>query len=395
MSQANAFLAAILDEPDLLAHRLVFADWLEDQPDEPSRQRGEFIHAQIERESLPPTHPRARALLRREAEILEQHGRIWADPIVRKARGWTWHNGFIEQVSIDPDELLRHGAELFAAAPLRRVHLHNPEALQRVLRRGRTACKTFADLLCRVKALDFRQGDLGEAVASAFLRLPRLPGLEGLYLTRARSVAGLPLLAGAGLLDAVKTLDLSGSSAREPLETLLPSRHIQHLETLRLTDAMRGDLGVQILTGQPPFPRLRHLALGHDNIGVDGLRELTTSTVALGLETLELSFNPLGPEGAAVLAGADVLPRLTSLNLSRTALGDDGVRLLAEAPLLGRLLDLDLSLNRIGPAGALALASTKQPLRLRALDLIYNALDIAERRRLLERFGAEVCALDR
>src|SRR5947209_877471 len=129
MSQADAFLAAILDEPDELAHRLVFADWLEEQPDEASRQRGEFIHAQVERESLPPTHPRARHLLRREAEILDRHGRAWAKPLLRRARSWAWRRGFIEQVSVDPDALLHQGAHLFAAAPIRRLHLHGPEAL--------------------------------------------------------------------------------------------------------------------------------------------------------------------------------------------------------------------------------------------------------------------------
>src|ERR1700733_7459762 len=98
MNQENAFLDAILNEPDEMAHRLVYADWLDDRGDEPSRDRAEFIRAQIERESLHPAHPRVRELARREAGLLARYETAWVGRVVEAAGRWRFHRGFIEEV---------------------------------------------------------------------------------------------------------------------------------------------------------------------------------------------------------------------------------------------------------------------------------------------------------
>src|SRR5437879_5252782 len=108
MSEA-AFLEAIVDEPDVLAHRLVYADWLEDHGDEPRRARAEFIRLQVERDSLPPYHPRARALLRREEQFLARHGSDWSGPIAPLVRRCRFHRGFVEEVRLSVEQLVQHG----------------------------------------------------------------------------------------------------------------------------------------------------------------------------------------------------------------------------------------------------------------------------------------------
>jgi uncharacterized protein (TIGR02996 family) len=47
-ARETALLGAILDAPEELAAYLVYADWLAEQPDEPSRKRGELIRRQCE-----------------------------------------------------------------------------------------------------------------------------------------------------------------------------------------------------------------------------------------------------------------------------------------------------------------------------------------------------------
>lgn len=48
MSERAAFLTAILEQPHEDTHRLVFADWLQEQGNENDRQRAEFIRLQID-----------------------------------------------------------------------------------------------------------------------------------------------------------------------------------------------------------------------------------------------------------------------------------------------------------------------------------------------------------
>ncbi len=62
--QDHEFLKAIVEAPDDVAPRLVYADWL----DEIGDPRGEFIRVQCERETLSERDPRCRDLDYREAQ---------------------------------------------------------------------------------------------------------------------------------------------------------------------------------------------------------------------------------------------------------------------------------------------------------------------------------------
>src|SRR5262245_13940428 len=140
---AAAFLEAILHEPDDVGHRLVFADWLEDNG---QAERAEFIRLQVERDTLHPADPRVRSCLRREAELLACHEEAWVGRLARLVRRWRFHRGFVEEISIGAEPFLAHGAELFRLAPIRRLQLRNTLSLPNLLAPPRLA-KAFADLL--------------------------------------------------------------------------------------------------------------------------------------------------------------------------------------------------------------------------------------------------------
>src|SRR5829696_267111 len=77
MSEAEAFEAALRDNPDDLAGWCAYADYLAEQGD----PRGEFMQVQIalEDESLPKA--RRAALKKQEAALLKKHEKDWLGPL--------------------------------------------------------------------------------------------------------------------------------------------------------------------------------------------------------------------------------------------------------------------------------------------------------------------------
>lgn len=123
MTDAVGFLRAITEEPDDYAHRLVFADWLEEhsEPGSEEHERAEFIRLQIQLPQLAKNHPQRPALCERERELRKRFR------VQDKARLGSWgraavyQGGFIEGLTLWVDEFLEHAEELFASIPLREV----------------------------------------------------------------------------------------------------------------------------------------------------------------------------------------------------------------------------------------------------------------------------------
>jgi uncharacterized protein (TIGR02996 family) len=74
MSTEKGFLDAILKEPDNLDHRLVYADWLEDQGD---LRRAEFLRLEVFLDGLPPGDPRVAPTQARLRELHPEIGAEW------------------------------------------------------------------------------------------------------------------------------------------------------------------------------------------------------------------------------------------------------------------------------------------------------------------------------
>ncbi len=58
VTEEQAFIRAILDQPADTALRLVYADWLEERGDAESMRRAEFLRVECEMDGLPTNHPK-------------------------------------------------------------------------------------------------------------------------------------------------------------------------------------------------------------------------------------------------------------------------------------------------------------------------------------------------
>src|SRR5688572_23664134 len=111
-------LQAIIENPDNVALRLVFADWLLDHGE---FERAEFIRVQIELAKLPKVGNRRPGLEQRETELLARNESEWVKPIRHCAVSWTFHRGFIAEVTVTNDMYMKHTFELLNLAPIRRM----------------------------------------------------------------------------------------------------------------------------------------------------------------------------------------------------------------------------------------------------------------------------------
>jgi uncharacterized protein (TIGR02996 family) len=121
MDDNAALLRSILDAPDDDAPRLVYADWLEESGDPDQTLRAQFIRHQI---SLRTANPAASAeALDEQRRLLDLAERRWVPDWLRGNRA-SWGRGFIQEVACSMSDWARHGQELLAEHPIRRVVLH-------------------------------------------------------------------------------------------------------------------------------------------------------------------------------------------------------------------------------------------------------------------------------
>jgi uncharacterized protein (TIGR02996 family) len=376
----DAFLAAIRDDPEEDAPRLIFADWLEEQGD----PRGEFIRVQCALAGMGQDDPRREELARREAELLRLHSQAWSGN--------------------PPSEIhisFRRG--LLAVTVMAEVldgdhRPASPRLLVAAARLGVTAQAQARDravqwLLARqgwlsdLQLYDVADEGLRHAAAHGLLARPVALTLVYGSLTD----AGLAHLAGLTQLDhlSFNLLNVTGPG----LGHLAGLTRLKYLELFArgLTDA-----GLECLTGPPQLRMLRLLntqvtdaGLGH-LAGLSQLRWLDMRASAVrgvGLKHLtrlthleKLSLNQTEVTGAGLehLAG---LPQLRELDLSQTRVRDAGLEHLAaltqlrvlnlhqawvKGPglvhLVGlrRLEKLDLGRSRVRDAGLVHLAGLTQ-----------------------------------
>jgi uncharacterized protein (TIGR02996 family) len=322
----EGFLQRICEQPGEDAHRLVYADFLDEHGDP---DRAEFIRLQVRLARGVPAKEMP-ALRRREHELLVAHELEWTQPlhgIVQRAR---FVRGLVERVTLLAEGFVARGEELFRLAPIRHVILTDPEKQLRKV----AGCPWLAG----VETLEFRT--LAGARIQDLLRSPHLGRLTALIL-RYGNVEddGIEALAKCRALAGVTTLDLYGGVFEAAgMAALSRSGPLSSLTTLILNDNsyLHEDPG-PILAG----PHLR-------------------------------------------------LSRLATLGLGFTQTGDAGAQALANEPRLASLRTLDLKYCQLSTTGAQALADSPHLQGLTLLDLRGNALSPAGRRRLVSRFGDRV-----
>jgi len=401
-------LDAIVAQRDDDAPRLVLADALQEQGD----PRGEFISIQCETERLglgPPrifrdwlrdglaseakTSARVAKLLRRETELLRDHGKAWAGEAWTFAKdAWVFRRGFVDQLGFG--KRTQTLAQAFAAAPLLETVHHFEDAPNERRIRAMWAVPEAARL--RDLYLPMVPGLQLPAVAG----LAELSGLRRLALNHAGGPHELVALAGAPCRETLEGLVVCGFKL-EADSTRAVLGQMRGLRELQLIDTRLGVTGAGALAAHE-LPSLEVLAVRHGKIGDEGSRMLidaafTRRLRALDLRkngltnaggilercprlaVLELSGNPLGGSLAGWIGAA--APELDVLGLEGCGLVDADVDALVASPLWARLGALDLRKNKLTDVAAHALAKAAGP-RLRALHISGNALTAAGKKAL-------------
>ncbi len=259
MPDADAFLRAIIENPDDDTPRLVYADWLDENGDP---ERAEFIRVQIamERDRDEPHVRQARAA--RERELLNRCGRTWVPPAAGPA-GTAFRRGFVERIHTEARTFVAEADELFRRFPVRHVQL-------------------------------FWGAD---------------PPHERARLMQ--TVAGIPHLA------RLRSLDLDdGYIGSDGIRALAVCEHLGGLESLDLQGCHVGERGVRALVEAPWFANLTFLDLCNNDVNAAAAHALAVGLDALDragrlrLRELPLYGNPLRTAGLRVVRSSPALRRV-------------------------------------------------------------------------------------
>jgi uncharacterized protein (TIGR02996 family) len=137
VTEREALLRAVCENPDDDTPRLVFADWLQENGEE---ERAEFIRVQCEAARLAANERRRlRKLVRRAGELESQHGARWFDelPLANSEHiEWVRNDGWLDGEAFDrgfparlfvqtAGTLAKHAKVLLHATPVRRLLIWN------------------------------------------------------------------------------------------------------------------------------------------------------------------------------------------------------------------------------------------------------------------------------
>ncbi|MBY0513000.1 MAG: TIGR02996 domain-containing protein [Gemmataceae bacterium] len=385
-TDAEPFLQRIRAFPDDDVPRLIFADWLDEQAGElPAgerdvvRARAEFVRIQIALARVPDDDDRRPALVVAERELLDAYREPWTAAFRGLATGLEFRRGFVERVTIDPRQYLRHAHAVFAAGPIRHIKLNDAGA----------ALYSFLEsaYLSRLSGLTLYATHAGEPLARALARCPHLAAAKELHLGRnrfgddaAEHLAGSPVFANVEELDLAEN-ELGETGAR----TLAASPHLGAVKVLELRNNQLGPAGAEAVAGSERLTALTRLGLAGNDVGTPRLHALSRASDLLRVPVLDLSMNGLNAAALKVILArppADV--RLRELDLSHNELGDVGARLLAETPHLAGLAVLRLAGCGITGDGTPFLANSPHLNRLVVLDLANNPVNDVGFRAYLE-----------
>jgi len=285
----DGFLAAIRDDPDDDATRLIYADWLEEQDE---AARAELIRVQVERDRLPPADPAWARLDARAQAILGEHEAAWTAALRPLVVGWKYEfvRGLIDEVELDAAQFAGHADAVLAAAPTAalRVHVDGWQGVQTLVR-----CKQLSQV---------RRLVLLSPLPSRSLGLDRLGRAGARVLAESPNIANL------------KSLSLAGHSLGQPgVQALAGSRYLKNLESLDLTDNNLAGSAVPILASSPNLPRLRRLVLANNRLTDSDARSLAQAPHFPELRELDLSGNGITREGASALRQSPMRAKLRLL----------------------------------------------------------------------------------
>ncbi|VTU00198.1 Repeat-companion domain TIGR02996 OS=Singulisphaera acidiphila (strain ATCC BAA-1392 / DSM 18658 / VKM B-2454 / MOB10) GN=Sinac_4455 PE=4 SV=1: LRR_6: LRR_6 [Gemmataceae bacterium] len=307
MSDEDALLGAIRDDPDDDTPRLVYADWLQENGDP---ERAEFIRLECEADRAGRDSPTYVPLLRRSSRLLEANAGRWFGPLAdeRVVEHLITRRGFIDRLVLSVDAFTELNGVIFTHAPLV-AGLHVVAG-----------------------------GDWGAFFASPGMAAIRtLSFVDGVFTTEAAEA-----LAGSDQLDDLVELNLD----RQPLGLhgmeAVASATLWNLEALSASESGLGDYGAEALFAGGPFEYLRDLDLSENELTDAACHALAESPNFGRLERLALCDNRITALGVERLAAAPHLNRLRSLNLYSNPIGPAGGRAILASRYWGGLRDLNV-----------------------------------------------------
>lgn len=140
-----SFLRAILASPHEDAHRLVYADWLEERDQPGDDVRAEFIRLQVMIDGAPMKKVNWNVGIGEWLRMKDRAALLLADNQVRWRQhlpdGWanwvtTFRRGFIEDITLSAQDFFDCAADLFSMLPILRVELTNWQPVQVQRREG-------------------------------------------------------------------------------------------------------------------------------------------------------------------------------------------------------------------------------------------------------------------
>jgi uncharacterized protein (TIGR02996 family) len=290
------FLQAIAEEPDDDIHRLVFADWLEDQG---QPERAQFIRLQVE-------------MARNPAQRMQHYSRVYE---MERTHRDTWAQGLLHLKGL----VFKRG--MLEVLPLSRfvgLKEKDRELIDvRVCVIDTTAIRRLTTLLAseQVRYLVGLIGDrrLDPALLEVLDRCGNLTSLRHLNLARAINADGVRALAGLPLLAQLHSLDLGYSRCGNVLLDLVGSRYFPRLRRLELELCHLIDAAAQSIAGSEKLEDLTYLDLSRNYILTTGGNALAASVHLKNLTHLDLTGNKLGVTARQALADATAFPRLRYL----------------------------------------------------------------------------------
>lgn len=354
----DAFLQAILADPDSDVPRLVYADWLEEQ----GNPRGAFIRLQCARAKLTRHDPGWKELLAQEAPLFKRFEEEWSKPISRLVDTVEYRRGFIERVSVSAAKFLKAAHRLPQLAPLRGMQITRLENLLPQVAR--------ASCLARLHELDLSGNSLGAGILENLAHSEQCRSLCTLRLRRCGlSPAGAKVLSKAASLANLQVLDLAHNVLSVTgAEAIATSCCLTQLREFNINDNGIFDGGAIVLAQSQAF-RLSKVFIGENQIGNDGAIAIFQAPNFAPLRFLDLPNNAITSLGVDALVRSPFLSQLEHLNLEHNRIGDQGAQMLAASKNLIGLTHLNLRHNEFGPAAVRSFEASQNFPNLREIIL--------------------------
>lgn len=357
----DAFLCTIREYPDDDGPRLVYADWLEEQGE---CARAEFIRVQCELENNPDDE-RWRALARREAELLAEHGPRWLGPW-QLSRDVKLRRGFLE-VEIYPQAAAQLSEESWQAPALLELAVNiprsHPSGIQRLINwPGR-------EFITRLEPeWQLNRHDWSDLCRGLSLNWPRL---EALTLPPiAFSNSDIESLLSMPNLKRLKLRNFRMPPSSGDWQTVLSTPVVERIEAIEFEETPLSEESCRHLARIcNRAGNLRQLKLNNCRLGVNEFRQFVEYANLRKLSVLDLTDNPLRDSGVRLLAESLNLQSLTELTLNGCECGKPGIQSLLESGLLRGLMALHLNNNFLGDATARVLLTSGELASLRRFSL--------------------------